>query len=207
VTDANGNPVNDATIAEYHNFAFRKPSTKSDADGAYELRGLGSPAIYNISPDLTAFNPAEPLPTSEELMKNAKAKLEKPKEQKVELVLQAKGFSPQVRIVELLQPTNRVDFVLESATVFRGHIVDEHGNPISEAIARTDMDFANQVDDRFHWFTHATPDGRFEWDSAPAQTLCFWFEADGYETIRGTPMLPDGTDHEIVLHPKRSSTR
>jgi RNA polymerase sigma factor (sigma-70 family) len=204
VTDADGNPVENAEIVEYHNFLYRKLSTKSGPDGAYELRGLSSPAVYEIALDWRGFNPNKP-PTREEFLRKSKAKLGKPKQQKVELVVQAKGLSPQIRIVELLEPTNQVDFVLGRATVFRGHIVDENGNPVSGAIVRTDMDFENQVDDRFQWFTHATPDGKFEWDSAPSQTLCFWFEADGHEIIRGTPILPDGTDHEIVLRRKRSS--
>lgn len=200
VTDANGNAVEGATILEFQNFGYRKLTAESDANGSYELRGIEAPAIYGIV--------AEPAPgmtpaAREEMLRNARRGLRRPKEQKVELVVQAEGFAPQVVKVDLLQPTNQVDFVLNRGAVFRGHIVDENGLPISGAIVRTDMDFDNQVEDRFRWFSHATPDGRFEWNSAPSQTLCFWFEADGYEVVRGTPMLIDGTDHRIVLRRKR----
>ena len=117
----------------------------------------------------------------------------------VELVVQAKGMAPQVQAVPLVEPTNVVNFVLAAGSVFRGRVLDEAGNPIGNACVQTDFDFRNQIFPRFEWLTHTDAEGRFEWDSAPAEKICFWFEADGYEVNRGNPMLPDGTDHEIKL--------
>jgi hypothetical protein len=48
----------------------------------------------------------------------------------------------------------------------------------------------------------AGADGRFEWDSAPVQETCFWFEADGYQAIRGLSLVADGSDHKIELKTK-----
>jgi hypothetical protein len=57
----------------------------------------------------------------------------------------------------------------------------------------------NQIGKRFEWTAQTDVNGRFEWDSAPAQQLCYWFEAAGYEVIRGLSLPADGSDHEIVL--------
>jgi hypothetical protein len=123
----------------------------------------------------------------------------------LELVVQAKGMAPLVQSVPLLHPTNIADIVLGPGNIFRGRIVDQAGNPLAGATVRTDSNFKRQIPRRFEWLTYTDAEGRFEWDSAPAETTCFWFEADGFETIRGHPMVADGTDHEINL--RRKSNR
>lgn len=125
--------------------------------------------------------------------------------QTVELVAQAAGLAPQIQIVRLLQPTNTAEFVLAPGNVFRGRVVDDAGQPIAQAAVRTDFDFEKQIPDRFEWLTNTDAQGRFEWNSAPAERVCFWFEAGGYEVIRSHSFLADGTDHEIRL--KRNADR
>jgi RNA polymerase sigma factor (sigma-70 family) len=125
----------------------------------------------------------------------------------VELVVQAKGLAPQLQSVQLLQPTNSVNFILAPGNVFRGRVVDGVGDPISEASVRTDYNYEKQIETRFEWQTHTDAEGRFEWDSAPADEICFWFEADGYDAIRGRPMLADGSYHEIKLTRKGESPK
>jgi RNA polymerase sigma factor (sigma-70 family) len=120
----------------------------------------------------------------------------------VELVVQAKGFAPQTAIVDLLDATNVANFTLSQGNVFRGRVLDEAGNPISNAVVQTDRDFKNQIATRFEWRAHTDADGRFEWDSAPAEEICYWFEADGYKAIRGLPLRADTGDHEIALKTK-----
>jgi len=110
-----------------------------------------------------------------------------------------KGMAPQAQTVRLEAPTNYVNVVLAKAIVFRGRVVDEAGKPIPGAVVRTDYDFERQIPTQIEWLTHTDADGRFAWDSAPVEPLCFWFEADGYEIIRGRRMLPDGTDLEVKL--------
>ena len=48
-------------------------------------------------------------------------------------------------------------------------------------------------------YTQTDAEGRFEWDSAPAEEVLFWFEAEGFKWIRDLPLLPDGSEHEIKL--------
>ena len=114
-----------------------------------------------------------------------------------EVVVESKGMAPQLRKVELLQPTNVVNFVLTKGNVFRGRVVDESGQPLAGVACRTDSD--NQGRRPFEWFTHTDADGRFEWDSAPGEPVLFWFETAGYSTIRDLPLTADGSDHEIKL--------
>ena len=121
---------------------------------------------------------------------------------RVEIAVQAQGMAPQLQVIELREPTNTVQFALLKGNIFRGRVLDEMGNPISKAAVRTDDDFKNQVRARFEWSTETDADGRFVWNSAPAETICYWFEAVGYEVIRGLPLSADGNEHQITLKTK-----
>jgi hypothetical protein len=97
------------------------------------------------------------------------------------------------------------NFALVKGSIFRGRVVDEAGNTIPKAVVRTDYDFKNQIAARFAWQTETDAEGGFEWDSAPAEEICFWFEADGYSVIRSLPLLADGSEHEIKLKRKTNA--
>jgi RNA polymerase sigma factor (sigma-70 family) len=118
------------------------------------------------------------------------------------LVVQAKGFASREVTVELIEATNVTNLTLSPGNIFRGRVVDEAGKPIPNTVIRTDYDFKNQIPPRFEWSTHTDGNGQFEWDSAPAEEVCYWFEANGYNVIRGTPFLADNSDHEITLKSK-----
>ena len=118
----------------------------------------------------------------------------------VELSVQAKGFAAQTAKVDLLSATNVADVTMPPANIFHGHVMDEAGNPIPDAVVRTDFDFKNQQEKRFEWTGHTDATGWFEWDSAPVGEVCYWFEASGYKPIRGQPLSADGTDHPITLN-------
>jgi RNA polymerase sigma factor (sigma-70 family) len=116
---------------------------------------------------------------------------------KVEITVEAKGMAPQLRALELTAVTNVVNFELAPGNIFRARVLDESGQPIPLAAVRTDSD--NQGRQPFRWFAHTDFDGRVEWDSAPADPVLFWFEADGYQVIRDLPLKSDGSEHEIKL--------
>jgi hypothetical protein len=54
----------------------------------------------------------------------------------VKLTALAEGLAPQEQLVRLVEVTNTLNFVLGPAQVFRGHVVDEMGNPIAGAAHR-----------------------------------------------------------------------
>jgi hypothetical protein len=118
-------------------------------------------------------------------------------EPRVNLVFQAAGYAPQVKTVELLDRTNTVSAVLAQGKLFRGRVVDEAGNPIPNAMVRTDSDDHGLI--KFRWLTETDRDGRFSWDSAPAEPVLFWFEKRGYRVIRDLLLEADGSEHEIEL--------
>jgi RNA polymerase sigma factor (sigma-70 family) len=120
-----------------------------------------------------------------------------PSEPKVNLIVQARGFAPQIQTVQCTEPTNVVNFTLTKASLFRGRVVDEAGNPIPNATVRTDC--GNDGLDEYEWRTQTDAQGRFAWDCAPPDSVLFWFEAPGFDWIRDLPLVPDGSEHEIKL--------
>ncbi|MCI0534473.1 MAG: M56 family metallopeptidase, partial [Verrucomicrobiales bacterium] len=115
----------------------------------------------------------------------------------LQLIVQAKGFAPQAKRLEMSADNHGVEFILGPGKIFRGRVLDEEGEPIAGAVAQTDWD--NQGLRKIEWETKTDAEGRFEWDSAPAEPLLFWFEANGYNWSRGLLLTPDGTEHEITL--------
>ncbi len=114
-----------------------------------------------------------------------------------EITVEAKGLTPQLRKVDLLQSTNVANFSLTSATPFRGRVLDESSQPLAGVACRTDSDDHRRQP--FRWFTHTDAQGSFEWDSVPAEPTLFWFELDGYEVIRDRLLKSNSSDHEITL--------
>jgi len=120
----------------------------------------------------------------------------------VELAVQADGYAPLTRKMELTNITTVAIFILSPGNILRGQVVDEAGQPISNAIVRTDYDFLNQIPMQFDWKTNTDVNGRFEWDSAPTEKVCYRFAAEGYNDIHGMPLIADGNDHKITLKRK-----
>jgi len=120
-----------------------------------------------------------------------------PAEPRMNLIVQANGFAPQIQTVQCVEPTNIANLTLSMASIFRGRVVDGAGSPIPDATVRTDA--GSDGLDKYQWLTHTDAEGRFEWDSAPPNSVLFWFEAQGFDWIRDLPLLPDGSEHEIKL--------
>ncbi len=124
---------------------------------------------------------------------------EEPENPKASLVVQAEGYGATTAEVVLGDNTNLMDFTLHSGNVFRGHLVDIYGNPIANAVVRTSYDRENQLPASFDWATRTDGYGRFQWDSAPTNEVCYWFGAAGFQIFEGVRLVADGSDHEIML--------
>lgn len=114
------------------------------------------------------------------------------------VIVQAEGFRPEIRELKLNAPTNYADFKLSKGIHFHGRVIDEAGNPVPGAVIRTDS--GSDGLDPYKWIGHADSQGRFEWNSAPAEETLFWFEANGYVIIRGMRITPDNNPRDITLH-------
>jgi Carboxypeptidase regulatory-like domain len=173
-------------IKELNNNSYRRQSAETDDHGEFTLTGLAEYRGYmGQLPQKNANGTFTILGISGE------------GEPYVELIVEAEGFAPQSRHIALLAPTNVLKVALSKGNIFRGQVLDETGNPIPDAAVRTDVD--NQGLVNFRWNTTTDPDGRFEWNSAPAEPTLFWFEALGYRVQRDVLLVADGTEHQIRL--------
>jgi len=118
----------------------------------------------------------------------------------VDLATMADGYAPQIRTVALVETTNIVNFTLAPGRDFCGHVRDEEGQPIANAVVLTDWD--NQGIRAIVWDTRTDAAGQFEWRGAPEAATLYWFEAQGYECQRDVSLVADGSDHVIVLKRK-----
>jgi hypothetical protein len=189
ITDPQNRPIANARTKTLDGDSSKLQSTQTDENGVFTLTGVpGNCASYQ-QPALETNGRGGVIIRG----------LVGEGELQVELATQADGFAPQTTTVKLLSATNVVNSTLSLGNIFRGRVMDEAGNPIPNAVVKTDWDFKNQIRAQFDWTVHTDVNGRFEWDSAPAQEICYWFEADGYHVIRGLPLAADGSDHEITL--------
>ncbi len=192
VTDAQGQPIRKAEIKIVSGMPDKRQSARTDDHGWFTLAGVAGDTapngVYNQPPLQT--NAAGAV-----LIRGLAGQ----GQMRADLAVQAPGYASQTVTVELLSPTNLANFTLAQGNVLRGLVLDPAGNPIPNAVVRTDFDFKHQFDSGFKWSAHTDEHGRFEWDSAPAQEICYWFEAGGYAPIRGLPLAADGTEHRITL--------
>jgi hypothetical protein len=189
VTDAQGQPVGNADLKILNGDRSKRQSAKTDDFGVFTVTGVPGDADSYQQPPVKTNNAGGVVIWGLAAQGPLHA----------DLAVQAEGFAPQTTKVDLLNATNVVNLTLSQGNIFRGRVVDEAGNPIPNAVVRTDFDFKHQVETRFEWTAHTDANGRFEWDSAPKQEICYWFEANGHEVTRGLSLLADGSDHEIVL--------
>ena len=195
ITDPQNHPIANARIKTLDGDFNTRQSARTDENGVFALAGVSGEAATN------EFYRAPALETNDSGGAVIRG-LAGQGPLHVKLAVQADGFAPQTATVDLPDTTNVINFALAPGNILRGRVVDETGSPIPNAVIRTDYDFKNQIETQFDWTAHADGNGRFEWDSAPAEAICYWFEADGYTAIRGMPLLADGSDHEIILKGK-----
>ncbi|HTV62452.1 MAG TPA: carboxypeptidase-like regulatory domain-containing protein, partial [Verrucomicrobiae bacterium] len=123
----------------------------------------------------------------------------------VPLEVQADGFAPQTDLLELTDTTNVVNFTLSPGNILRGSVLDDAGDPVTNAAVETRWGGDSIPPTVFgvEWQTRTDATGQFEWDSAPAGPILFDVSADGYQW-EDVSLVADGNDHEITL--KRIAT-
>jgi len=120
----------------------------------------------------------------------------------LELAVQADGFGPVSLVTTVSNEPLNLTLKLGPASILRGRVLDEKGAPVSNAVVRTTSD--NYGVRRFVWSGHTDGEGRFQWESAPADSLQFAVGAPG-KSGRTETLKADGTEHEIHLA-RRNST-
>jgi RNA polymerase sigma factor (sigma-70 family) len=187
ITDLQNRPIAKASIKIVDGDPSQRQSAKTDKNGAFQLAGVRGDFESLTSP------PVETNAAGQSVIRGLVGE----GAPHLELAVQANGFAPQTNTIKLDDETNLADCTLSPGKLFRGRVMDEAGNPISNAIAQTDWD--DQGLRTFDWTTRTDSTGHFEWDSAPEGPVLFWFEAEGYQVQRDVSLQADGSDHEITL--------
>lgn len=187
VTDLQNQPVASATIRVLTAEPGKQQSAVTDEKGIFSLVGVAGESEFSHTPSPS---------TNESGFFVLRGQIpDGPRH--VDLSVQADGFAAQKTTLTLSETTNEANFKLAPGNIFRGRIVDETGAPISNAIVQSDWN--NRGVRNYVWSVHTGSNGRFEWDSAPAEPSLFWIEADGYQVQRGTSLIADSSDHQITL--------
>jgi uncharacterized GH25 family protein len=113
------------------------------------------------------------------------------------LSVQAGGFAAQVKTIQVPVKGPALQFQLGPGCLLRGHIVDENGRPIPQARVETATDSMSYR--KVEWSTKTGAAGRFEWDSAPQESLLYTVSANGFRPADPLTLPADGSDHEIKL--------
>jgi hypothetical protein len=194
ITDGQNRPVANARIKPVFGPDDKRESAKTDEHGVFMLAGLTGDTLFYQGPVLETNDSGELRTIIPETA--VQGRLHE------YLAIQAEGFAARTGTVDLLDTTNVANFTLTPGNIFRGRVVDEVGNPISDAVIKTDFDVKHQAAAAFEWTSHTDGNGRFEWASAPAEEICYSFNADGYALIRSLALPADGSNHEIRLKPE-----
>jgi hypothetical protein len=121
-----------------------------------------------------------------------------PRGEVVELTARARGYQP----VPLKAPTEPdvppIEFCLAPARMLRGRIVDPKGKAIAGA-SLIGPAFGKHRGIFVRAWTDA--EGRFEWDSAPADSVAFSISAEGYVPIDRVALDPSIKEAVVVLKP------
>lgn len=177
VTDETGKPIADArAMLGIDRWGSDDPSTLTDADGQFVLR--------NCKPGLSA------------------------------VTIMAEGFAPDLqRIVVRPSPHSKLPanqtqeaaandqslhFVLKPAGRIRGRVVDSEGRPVPGASVNADTWRGQRS---INWDVTTDAQGRFDWTSAPHDTVQFDINKVGYLAARRVPLSARDDEYEIVLWP------
>src|SRR5579872_525879 len=113
------------------------------------------------------------------------------------LTIQAKGLEPLTMLLTNHEDTPELKLTMEPGKILKGKIVDTAGQPIAGATVQMDrLDFHPL---EYDWTTATDADGRFLWDSAPADAHPYYISASGYNSRSEPSLIADGQDKVIVL--------
>jgi hypothetical protein len=189
VTDDQQHPVMDATVKTVGMNRASRKSARTDSEGRFSLIGVRGDSQMQ-RPSKLVTNAASVVRISGVTHIGIPTAC---------ISVEAASYAPQKRTITLNERTNQADFVMSPGCDFHGRIVNEAGNPVTNAVIQTDFDFENQEAKQYEWLGHSDAEGRFQWISAPKEPICYWISAPGYGTVRGKRLEAGGDNLIITL--------
>lgn len=117
------------------------------------------------------------------------------------LTVSAPGHAPELKKVAVAPALKPVNFRLGKGHVIRGRIVDQAGQPVAGAFVAADTWRGCRS---IEWRVDTDAQGRFSWDSAPADAVLFDMGKQDCMSIRRQPLT--ARDKEYVLTMKKPLT-
>lgn len=115
------------------------------------------------------------------------------------LTVQARGFAPELKAVDVIDKQETLTIRLTTASTLRGRVVDIHGNPIANVDLMVDG-WRGHESLQFRGRTNST--GEFVWHSAPADPVQFTFRAKGYADRIHHPLTATTEEQSVTLYPE-----
>jgi len=81
-------------------------------------------------------------------------------------------------------------------------VQDESGQPVANARVGLEGSPGEPSYDAYEFSANTDDQGNFSWDSAPKESMSFYFFHDGFEAKRGVKLAP-GQDNTVTMHPTR----
>jgi hypothetical protein len=114
---------------------------------------------------------------------------------RVTLTAQAPGFAPEMTEVTVQPDSPPFTFKLGPGAILRGRVLDAFGLPVAETRVTAEQWREKQT---LQWNTRTDGEGRFEWDSAPAEAVMLYFYKEGYLS-KNIELTPSDSEQLIRL--------
>jgi hypothetical protein len=120
----------------------------------------------------------------------------------VPFAVNASGHQPATQTVAINSSTPDIVFQLNVGRVVRAVVQDESGSPLVDV--RVSLESARWLlnSDGFDFSSLTDVEGKFSWDSAPAEPQHFYFSREGYEEKHNVSLAPD-EDNLVTLRAPR----
>ena len=125
--------------------------------------------------------------------------LEKCSEGTTVVMVQAEGFEPQIRDIQVDDRTEPLVFRLEAASTLRVKVVDVQGQAVAGAIVFA-ASWRGYNSIALRGETDAA--GRFAWRSAPRDVVLYDVNKPGFMPRRKLPLIASDREQLVTLHPK-----
>jgi RNA polymerase sigma factor (sigma-70 family) len=111
---------------------------------------------------------------------------------------QSPGRAPELAEVVVAPGMKPVEFRLGPGHLIRGRVVNPQGRPLDGATVQA-MDWKGRMS--LDWTTKTDAEGRFTWDSAPAEPVLLTLSSPGYTKVGQREFRADRGETSVTMYP------